>query len=115
MNKQKQREMFEGLPLAKLAIECEYVYYNQETNSYFPNEDYCPDSAPESMNFAWLAWQQAQKQAIPEGFVLVPREPTEEILKALDTGFEFDYSESYFNSHTAYKTMIEAQEQNDEH
>ena len=72
MDIQKEREAFERLPLAELAIESEYVYYNEETNSYWPNEDFCPSDAPETMNFAWEAWQTAKAQAVPEGFVVVP-------------------------------------------
>lgn len=59
MNLQKEREAFERLPLAELAIKCKYVYYNEKTNSYWPNEDFCPSDAPETMNFAWEAWQAA--------------------------------------------------------
>lgn len=79
MDIQKEREAFERLPLAKLAIESEYVYYNKETNSYWPNEDFCPSDAPETMNFAWEAWQAAKAQAVPEGFVLVPKDQFESL------------------------------------
>ncbi len=62
----KEREAFERLPLAELAIKSEFVYYNEETNSYWPNEDFCPSDAPETMNFAWEAWQEkAKAQAVP--------------------------------------------------
>ncbi|HAV5724490.1 TPA: hypothetical protein JI161_01420 [Acinetobacter baumannii] len=61
----KEREAFERLPLAELAIKSEFVYYNEETNSYWPNEDFCPSDAPETMNFAWEAWQEkAKAQAV---------------------------------------------------
>ena len=66
MDLQKEREAFERLPLAELAIKSEYVYYNEETNSYWPNEDICPSDAPETMNFAWQSWQAAKAQAVPE-------------------------------------------------
>lgn len=62
----KEREAFERLPLAELAIKSEYVFYNEETNSYWPNEDFCPSDAPETMNFAWEAWQAAKAQVVPE-------------------------------------------------
>ena len=70
MEVQKEREAFERLPLAELAIKSEYVYYNEETNSYWPNEDFCPSDAPETMNFAWEAWQAAKAQAVPDGYVV---------------------------------------------
>ena len=75
MGIKKEREAFERLPLAELAIESEFVFYNEETNSYWPNEDFCPSDAPEAMNFAWEAWRAAKAQAVPEGFVLVPKKP----------------------------------------
>lgn len=51
MNIENERKLFEQLPLAELAIKSEYVYYDEKSNSYFPNENFCPDSAPETMNF----------------------------------------------------------------
>ena len=83
MGIKKEREAFERLPLAELAIESEFVFYNEETNSYWPNEDFCPSDAPETMNFAWSAWQAAKAQAIPEGVVVVPKEPTQELLNKM--------------------------------
>jgi len=102
MNLQKEREAFERLPLAELAIKCKYVYYNEKTNSYWPNEDFCPSDAPETMNFAWEAWQaaiarmevrintldemllnqgealaQAKAQAVPEWISISERMPEE--------------------------------------
>ena len=74
MEIQNEKEAFERLPLAELAIESEFVFYNEETNSYWPNGDFCPSDAPETMNFAWEAWQAATTQAVPKGFVLVPQE-----------------------------------------
>lgn len=66
----KEREAFERLPLAELAIKSEYVYYNEETNSYWPNEDFCPSDAPETMNFAWEAWQEkAKAQPVPNQII----------------------------------------------
>mgnify|MGYP003608281083 CR=1 FL=1 len=51
---------------------------------------------------AHLVWQ-AKAQAVPEGFVLVPKEPTEKMLQA-------GYDNRNFLAKT-YKAMIEAQEQ----
>ncbi|WP_180162923.1 hypothetical protein [Acinetobacter sp. YH12069] len=88
MDIHKEREAFERLPLAELAIKSEYVYYNEETNSYWPNEDFCPSDAPETMNFAWEAWQAAKAQAVPEGFVLVPMVPSERMINAVRQCYE---------------------------
>lgn len=76
MDIQKEREAFERLPLAELAIKCEYVYYNEKTNSYWPDdEDSCPSDAPETMNFAWESWQAAKAQAVPEWISVEDRMP----------------------------------------
>ena len=78
MDIQKEREAFERLPLAELAIKSKYVYYSEKTNSYCPNEDFCPSDAPEAMNFAWEAWQAAKE--VQEGFVLVSKEPNADLV-----------------------------------
>ena len=74
MGIKKEREAFERLLLAELAIESEFVFYNEETNSYWPNEDFCPSDAAETMNFAWEAWQAAKAHEAEKlkGCVLVP-------------------------------------------
>ena len=74
MGIKKEREAFERLPLAELAIESEFVFYNEETNSYWPNEDFCPSDTPETMSFAWEAWQAAKAHEAEKlkGCVLVP-------------------------------------------
>ena len=68
MDIQKEREAFERLPLAELAIKSEFVFYNEETNSYWPNEGFCPSDAPETMSFAWKAWQAAKAQVVPDTY-----------------------------------------------
>ncbi len=34
-----------------------------------------------SLLFSWSAWKEAKAQAVPEGFVLVPKEPTEAMIQ----------------------------------
>ena len=131
----KEREAFERLPLAELAIESEFVFYNEETNSYWPNEDFCPSDAPEAMNFAWEAWRAAKAQAVPEKTVklhLVWNENKDECVGFLDskdarytaTGDDRgmfgvtalgDYFRDLNDERDEFETqivMIEAQEQN---
>ncbi len=108
----KEREAFERLPLAELAIKSEYVYYNEETNSYWPNEDFCPSDAPETMNFAWEAWQEkAKAQAVPETHIVVPKQPTP---KMIDATWDFDDEIIEMSSNTRnefiWKKMVEASE-----
>lgn len=56
----------------------------------------------------WDCWiERAKAQVVPEGFVVVPKEPTEAMLRAAN--------DHVMNTHatpfSAYKAMIEAQEQ----
>lgn len=76
MTKDIEREAFEALPLAKLALDQDWVRYSEDTNTYYPNEDFCPESAPETMNFAWQSWQAAKAHEAKklEGCVVVPVE-----------------------------------------
>lgn len=103
MSIKKERKAFERLPLAELAIKSEYVYYNEETNSYWPNEDFCPSDAPETMNFAWMAWQASANR---QGYKLVPVVDTDAMWSAgrvviEDNGYSADASD-------VYKAMIGA-------
>lgn len=62
---------------------------------------------------AWLTWcaaWDAKAQAVPEGFVLMPKEPTKEIVEAFWNSWLVEQP----NAQTmffAYKAMIKAQEQ----
>lgn len=54
-------------------------------------------------------WQAAKAQAVPEGFVLVPKEPTSEVLKAISAEIIKPNNGRIFLA-KVYKAMIEAQE-----
>ena len=64
---------------------------------------------------AWNAWQAVKAQAVPEGFVLVPKEPSADLVNHGHQVFLGHFNEGgqtggrslYF----AYKAMIGAQEQ----
>ena len=58
-------------------------------------------------NIMFDAWQAAKAQAIPEGFVVVPKEPTDEMI---DAGHDF-CKNNIVTPSGFYKAMIEAQEQ----
>ena len=85
MDTQKEREAFD-------------VWYYEQQN----------EIGYDALLSAWLA---AKAQAIPEGFAVVPKEPTE---KMIDTGMEsfcFPLDNGHFYNHDlifAYRTMIEA-------
>ena len=58
-------------------------------------------------DFANAIEREAKAQAVPEGFVLVPKEPTE---KMIDAGHDF-CKNNIVTPSGFYKAMIEAQEQ----
>lgn len=59
------------------------------------------------------AWQAAKAQAVPEGFVVVPKEPTQELLNKMQDFFVGAFENGLTGGqsiHCAYIAMIEAQE-----
>ena len=64
-------------------------------------------------NQCWELWQAAKAQAVSEGFVLVPKAPTAEMLKVghetLIGAYEMGLSNDECIKHI-YQAMIEAQE-----
>lgn len=55
----------------------------------------------------FTAWQAAKAQAVPEGFVVVPVEPTPKMIDAADNCA----IDGKVTANIVYKAMIEAQEQ----
>ena len=77
------------------------------------NSNYLAASMCDSMLAAWLEakLQAAKAQAVPEGFVVVPKEPTEEMIEAGMGNFDFPLDNGRFSNHDlifAYRAMIEA-------
>lgn len=56
---------------------------------------------------AWEMWQASKAKAVPKGFVLMPKEPTDEIIEAMN---EFDYRNDYSDMDGAYRTIVETLE-----
>ncbi|EXE92410.1 hypothetical protein CPT_Piluca_012 [Alcaligenes phage Piluca] len=96
----KEREAFEKLS--------EIAEILNEEKSHFNGDFYdLPfNSCAESfINGAWYAWQEkAKAQAVPEGYCLVPKEPTEVMERA---GFD---KGAGFLANSIYKAMVEASE-----
>lgn len=127
MDTQKLRQEFEKLPDIKGILYGSDFGFNESLNEY-----YHPDHTNHRLNYAfimgaWMAWK-AKAQAVPEGFVLVPREPTEEMLgaawEAPPVGGPSTNRRIFHEKQTvvykamvdeAEKAMIEAQEQSHEH
>ena len=66
------------------------------------------------INISWEAWQAAKAQAIPEGFVVVPKVPTQKMLdETINVPIPAVYVDSISGQHKLkvaayYKAMIEA-------
>lgn len=91
MDIQKEREVFEA-----------WVGSNGRSIERFSDGSY----KSMTLDKEWEAWQAAKAQALPEGFVLVPKEPTEKMIDAGVDESDVDWKRLRF----AYKAMIEAQE-----
>ena len=84
------------------------IQYNELENVYELiewDEEY--SEALNEINSSWCTWQAAKAQAIPEGFVLVPKEPTPKMIDAADNCA----IDGKVTANIVYKAMIEAQEQ----
>ena len=100
MNIQKEREMFEA-----------WVGSNGRSIERFSDGSY----KSMTLDKEWEAWQAAKAQAIPDGFVIVPKEPTPRMIEAGMGNFCFPIDNGRFYNHDlifAYRAMVEAQEQN---
>lgn len=76
---------------------------------------WCADNREVQM--AWEAWQAAKASAVPDGYVLVPKEPTRKIREAMYMAQHYHMSvinpDEWDAVDKSYKAMIEAvQEQN---
>ena len=121
MDIQKEREAFEN-HLKKMGKTDNETFSKNEDDSY----------QMDIIHFGWKVWQaaivrmevrintldemllnqgealaQAKAQAIPDGFVVVPKEPTDEMI---DAGHDF-CKNNIVTPSGFYKAMIEAQEQ----
>lgn len=78
-----EREKFE-----KEYCKVQMIDSNGNTFDKLPNGDY----VRQSLHLAWLMWQSAKSQAVPEGFVVVPIEITPEQIEAYMKGKVFPAS-----------------------
>lgn len=100
------------------------IQFNEETEQFMWRKNNVSDSEVEYVHlmnqrwYAWLACAKSKANAVPEGFVLVPKEPTETALIKMSwlvqLGEDRHGNAVYLSkdeAKTAYKAMIEAQEQ----
>ena len=84
MDIQKEREAFERFKAKQIGIDYETLKKDlDDCEKRFPNNRYA------GWNFKsdWELWQAATTQAAPEGFLLVPKQPTP---KMIDATWNFD-------------------------
>lgn len=109
MTKDIEREAFEkalaGNKIHNLKV-C--TIYDDGKNEYFASDvcDPSEDHIVESINLSWRMWQAAKAQAVPDGFVVVPKEPTPKMIDAADNCA----IDGKVTANIVYKAMIEAQE-----
>ena len=108
MDIQKLRQEFEKLPYIKGILYGSEFGFNESLNEY-----YHPDHTNHRLNYAfimgaWMAWK-AKAQAVPEGFVLVLKNASQEMIKQ---GYEaHDGFFTLGSVRNVWDAMIEAQEQ----
>lgn len=87
------------------------IQYNELENVYELIEwDKEYSEALNEINSSWCTWQAAKAQAVPDGFVVVPEEPTERMLDSAYSSISDNLH--YADLENIYKAMIEvAQEQ----
>ncbi len=119
---QKQAFWAEQLPNFEakywLPSHFEFLTFDMDQGNYVIKDDLDPsfeDDATEiwhRVNTGWAMWKKAikftEQKATPEGFVLVPREPTLKMSVAYEENAVAPCSSL---SVSGYKAMIEAQEQ----
>jgi len=83
MDLQKEREAFE---LNVSPVTWERIEYNAENNIYMAKSKYWTSTIVQAVaneiDFGWKMWQLAKAQTVPEGFILMPKVPTERMVNA---------------------------------
>jgi len=110
MDIQKERAAFEasGIFLKSLF---DNVYWDEWNNKYAPSvrdKKFCDNAS--RLNDGFLGWRAAKTRAIPEGFVLVPKEIPDHVVQRLENSSYHwgDSTRDYFAP--IYEMMIEAAE-----
>ncbi|KCX98580.1 hypothetical protein J584_1012 [Acinetobacter sp. 72431] len=83
--------------------------FDEATNAYCLH-DHLPLteinlSALAEINYGWDLWQKAKAQAVPEGYVLMPKVPSEKMFQAYE---RYSVAPMSTLSKTGYKAMVEA-------
>lgn len=111
MDIQKAREAFERRQAKALNVPYKGLKARFDENSRLFGARYNAGSINEKEWNLWLEAWQAKAQAVPEGFVLVPKEPTEKMNKAGLQEYRKVIGVGQDDIGYIYKAMIEAQGQ----
>ena len=123
MDIKKEREAFLNV-YVNYKGDSRKIQFNEETEQFMWRKNNVSDTEVEYVHlmnqrwYAWLACAKSKAQAVPEGFVLVPKEPTDKtIAHMINTPIEVnllcDHADTFLSegeAYIAYKAMIEAQE-----
>ena len=123
MDIQEEREAFLNV-YVNYKGDSRKIQFNEETEQFMWRKNNVSDTEVEYVHlmnqrwYAWLACAKSKAQAVPEGFVLVPKEPTDKtIAHMINTPIEVnllcDHADTFLSegeAYIAYKAMIEAQE-----
>ncbi|MFA3051003.1 hypothetical protein KWE42_17140 [Acinetobacter pittii] len=110
----KERELYESVIEKTQGIKMEHlvgISFNAEANQYeISGEKWACEltDACEELNTGWFIWQEcvkAKAQAVPEGYVLLPRVPTEKMFQAYE---RYSVAPMSTLSKNGYKAMVEA-------
>ncbi|EPG3216030.1 hypothetical protein NNE37_001737 [Acinetobacter baumannii] len=103
----KLRSEFEGIPEIKTHLDHGNVFWSDKNQTY-ASEFQCLHAVACYVNGAWFGWQEkAKAQAVPEGYVLLPRVPTEKMFQAYE---RYSVAPMSTLSKNGYKAMVEASE-----
>ena len=118
MDLKKEREAFLNV-YVNYKGDSRKIQFNEETEQFMWRKNNVSDTEVEYVHvmnqrwYAWLACAKSKAQAVPDGFVVVPKEPTDEILKVANKILIAAYELRISNNQCLkriYQAMIEAQE-----
>ena len=110
MDIKKLKAEFEKLKYIEEKLE--YLNFDEHLGCYVEKNNGMPVGLAAWVNGAFYGFNQAAKaQAVPEGFVLVPKEPTQQIYRTFYDAFNSANAGNTAQCFkVAYKAMIKAQE-----
>ena len=108
------RKQLEQLEYIKDKLE--YIEYDEALGCYIEKQDGLPTGVAAWVNGAFYGFEQAAKpQSVPEGFVVVPKEPTDEMwssgIDAYTDAMESNKTMPAISIIDIYKAMLSASQE----